>query len=196
MPRQPDVAAQDHASDGVLQRQGPDCLARDTNATVLLCRCKAPKVDGRIQAKSLLSFFSCSPQTSKEGKPQQLSSPRRGAKALERALRMYSEKRPDFSLIIGEQSDCTARACCVGKPAIGALSCRLLVLYAATQARHNSRWSMVLAHERGKRSPLRLTFGLPEAAALHVLPHAVQGLVHQLTGQSAEQLVPAGHCIA
>ena len=43
-----------------------------------------------------------SPQTSKEGEPQQLSSPRQGAKALERALRMCSEKRPDFSLIIGD----------------------------------------------------------------------------------------------
>ena len=35
-----------------------------------------------------------SPQTSKEGEPQQLSSPRQGAKALERALRMCTEKRP------------------------------------------------------------------------------------------------------
>ena len=50
-----------------------------------------------------------SPQTSKEGEPQQLSSPRQGAKALERALRMCSEKRPDFSLIIGERPSWTTR---------------------------------------------------------------------------------------
>ncbi len=42
----------------------------------------------------VLHWNHVSPQTSKEGEPQQLSSPRQGAKALERALRMCSEKRP------------------------------------------------------------------------------------------------------